>query len=415
MAVMAEVLAESERVETERLTERERDALRATSQDLLRTVRACVSHVSGAVSGKVNGERVRLSPDERDALVSTVALAVMESHRAQHGREPLTRGSYGRNYVLSLVRGAIRDRSYRDTLDGWRTRSAVRADDAPLIAGSVDSLPADGDGDETERPTNGWLSHALTRESERTGEPLSPVAADAPALCGEVARILRDSLALTPRESGSVFVALTVAAGTSLSSLAAEPGTPSLRTLAGRSADGARILRERVPPRDLASAVRDAARRTVADYALRAAMRDGARVSELAACALAAIDSAARTYRRAPSGPLPGPRSRVLCFRAPVRPIYGCVPPGPNVRPAEPVREWWRSPLPAMRNAYGDSLPAVLAPVTLPACPLCHSPHPHLPAGLHPSPRSAWPDSLTAGMSTYRRAVAATHGPRTSG
>jgi hypothetical protein len=417
---MTEVLAESEQREREReaarTAARERIAYARPGTDLMRTVHACVSEVArGAKRGR---SPVRLSETERDALAATVALAVLESHARQHPGRVLTRASYGRSYVLALTRGAVRERSYRDTLDGWRTRAEVAADRPATVAGSVDSLPADtgeSESGESERPAGGWLSHALMRESERTGEEIAPVPADLPAIVGTVARLLAAEHALTPRETGSVYVALMVAAGNTLTTLAAENGAPSLRTLAGRSSDGAKLVRERIGARDLRAAVREAARQRVADYALRLAVSGRADLSEAARCALAAIERVRSTeseragYRMSAPGPVPAARVRIAATLSATRTPAG-------------TRQYGRQPAPAGYCAPAVRIVRGAGTWSGPVCSLCaaragrYVAHPSYPEGMHPSVPERHPDSLTAGQPVYVLSrPAATYGPRTSG
>jgi hypothetical protein len=336
----------------------------------------CASALRAAVALRPG---IKLSESERDSLVQTLACEALSAHRRYHGSAPMTRASVGRTYLRESALGLLRqDRGWRDTLDGYRTRAERSHDLAPLFAGSVESVaPAAADDDAPADRGSGWLAVALNRERDRDPESDHVMPADLPALAGAVAVALTEALAVTGREAVAVTVAVRSACGEPLTEQAAEPGAASLRTLATRCGEGNALIAAGMSARDVATLTRAVADVELAERALMRRLRTALPVeleSALTAAA-AAVGATAATLRKQPRGPLPGPRSRVLNMRHPVRPVYGCATgPVPQSRPVA------GNLAPDRRNApHTSGLPAPVACMgnPAPACDTCGKVHPN--------------------------------------
>lgn len=251
----------------------------------------------------------RVSDDERAALAQMVAARVV----AAHGPMP-ERSDVGREYLRTIAARIVSEdgpagREWRDLASDYATGSKRGDGDRAMIV----PLPSEADDLAASDP----LTREVAAASMRDGSPLPPVAEDARELADLAADRLSADLALTPREDRAVRVALLRAGmearggwdgARPLASIAAALGC-SLVTAKRASADGAAILRERVPAGRLAEIVSE-----VAAAAALVTPRDPARphVTGEAAAALAVVEAAkrdgyrlARVARNAGGSPTP--------------------------------------------------------------------------------------------------------------
>jgi len=203
--------------------------------------------------------------------------------------------------------GILRERTWRDTLDGYTTRGERERGYAPLIAGSVNAEQEDTREDASESapdPRGGWLSIALMRERDRSADApaLAVESAHLPALAATLASALADACETSGKDRESVTAAVLAACGITLAEQAGMPGALSLPTLKRRSTAGAAILRDRLSAGELVALVRDVADTELEDRALRRSLRTSLPpvLEALAQSAASACESVRAARYRAP-------------------------------------------------------------------------------------------------------------------
>src|SRR4051794_18871086 len=143
---------------------------------------ALMAEVDGAIASVLRTRPgLKLSETERDALAQVVACDALAAHAERmrtlstedaetRGTRAMLRSDVGRKYLAALTRGALKSREgWRDTLDGYRTRSERERGLAGAVAGSRESAES-ADAERPDGAPRSWLSVALDRERQSAGE-----------------------------------------------------------------------------------------------------------------------------------------------------------------------------------------------------------------------------------------------------